>query len=351
MHHQRTLCGSHESPNENCLVVWKKSSNTKITVKLNNEVKNCNDREDSHKNNHQVKTQTQKKSEQKQDLFNVSNNNIPEQNKSEQKEQPCNNDLKVQTARTSISMRGYIQTSCNTVIDHHSIQQPVLDSFSFSSTFNHKCYFNELFSFSIKNHRKMIFIDPISGYNSYDIDKKSWINEQYDSKIKYSTLKDRALLINDDLLIVSSKNNCLYFYDFSDLTEVKFIKQFQHMLCETRGMCLIEENNSINEYSFVIFGIIDEDTLGVVEIGININYQSARDFNPKHIACVTICSCNMRCCHLYGCDWTCPIGSNYQILKNNKNESIVVIMIEKWLYVWNSHNKRVIKSKQVCDSI
>ena len=263
--------------------------------------------------------------------MNISNNN------SEQKEQPGNNALKFQTA------------SCNTVGDYPK-NTPVLDSFSFSPLSNHQCNFNQLFSFSIKNNSIMIFIDPIRGYNSYNINKKLWINDNYDSSIKYSAIEDRALLINDDLLIVSHKN-CLYFYDFSDLTKGKCIKQFGHMPCEIRGMSLIEENDSISEYSFVIFGIIDKDRFRIFRITIKINYKSPRNFNPKHIAYVTLYACNMSHYHLGGCDCTYPIGYNYQILKNDQMESIVVIMIGQSLYVWNSCHQTLVKSKQVSNYI
>lgn len=212
------------------------------------------------------------------------------------------------------------------------------------------------FRFSIRNNTVRIYIDPLFGYNAFDVRKNTWINQKHNGNMKFSCKTDRALMLNNRLLVIYH-NNWLLFYDVSDLTNVFLIRQVKGLDCPLIGMSVTLGNKLETKYSIVSFGRgYDSDGskyLQFMQVGIEISYVNYT--NERSIDRCAIVKLD-RFSQAITVD-TFPFGRrnlgkilyNDQVLINAKNEKIIVIIIENGIYLLNLKNKTLVKSSQVCN--
>lgn len=119
------------------------------------------------------------------------------------------------------------------------------------------------------DNSKMIIINENCGYNVYLCEKKQWLLRRNIDTIRFSARNDRAQLINNNLLLVSSVMD-IFLYDLSDLANpieihrytvpCHYPKFFKH------GMCIVnvgfQHQNDNENHSNYSGGSSDYDNYG-----------------------------------------------------------------------------------------
>ena len=249
---------------------------------------------------------------------------------------------------------GFMAQSCN-LVSKCTTQLPMFDLNA------HKK--DDTMIYSMKNHCIMLFIKSFRGFNPYNIKTKTWVNSEKTTDILISNKLDRALLLNDELFILS-RNDKLFLYDISDVSQIEYINC--HTLTKgnmngysSHGISLIKQNNAKKKYTILLFGnknnpnipftsSILKITITIGDIDITIsekqidNFQSdlaISDDDNKNSNEENKSNTNNNQCF-------CDFSFNYQILKNCRQERIIVIIQRNEIYLLNYDKRSFSKISQ-----
>ena len=201
-----------------------------------------------------------------------------------------------------------------------------------------------------------ICINPSRGYNAFDSENNQYINQDHDASIKYSALKDRALLI-DDLLIISH-NNSLILYNASNIHKLSFMTEYHsnRLRCDLFGMSLINKNRKANKYSIVVFGRCrgedgNFEYCQFVPFDIDVTFSKEGTLNSAGITPIKCLKFFIQGdTEAFGRD---SLKNNHIIysdesLKRKQHDRVIIIIIENLIFILNLNKMTLTKSKQVC---
>ena len=103
-------------------------------------------------------------------------------------------------------------------------------------------------SYLIRNNKYFIVFRHDLHYNVYDMENDKWLLNQNEKTLsKNDSLDSRSVLINDEIIIISTKHQlCFYFIGGDHITDPILIKQYQltrrygFVSFERHGMCIID---------------------------------------------------------------------------------------------------------------